>query len=276
MSVGVLAHLFGQKPYKELAEDVASKGFNHIQLALWKAVADYDFTKPGKLNPGLAKDMAKQFAKNNVSVSVFACYLHFFEKDKDLHKENLERFKELIRYARYFGHPVVAAEVGKSEDGKFHQDDWDRLKSALEELAEEAKKWGTGIAIEPAHGHLIGTARELKLMLDKIDASNIGVVLDPGNLMTEENFHRQDEVIEEAFELLGDKIVACHAKDRYFDQDGKLAVTPAGLGEMNYELYLKLLHQYKPHCEIIMEEASPERMLASKEYIEKIREKVML
>ncbi len=99
VSVGVLAHLFGKLPYRELASEVAAAGFSHIQLALWKAVNDADFNKPGKLSPGLAMSMAEEFRKQGVTISILGCYLHFFDRNPERLRENIERFKELIRYA---------------------------------------------------------------------------------------------------------------------------------------------------------------------------------
>ncbi|MNH33365.1 hypothetical protein D3C79_938730 [compost metagenome] len=49
---------------------------------------------------------------------------------------------------------------------------------------------------------------------------------------------------------------------------------PAGFGAMNYELYMKLLNQYKPHVHIIMEEAKEHQMAQAKSYIEEIRGRV--
>ncbi len=272
MSVGVLAHLFGQLPVHQLAANVGEKGFTHVQLALWKAIADVDFTKPGMLSPGLAMHIGEAFDKHGVGISVLGCYVRLFDRDQEQRKINTERFKELLRHARYFGCPVVAAETGHYPDA--HTDeDWQTMKHTLEELVEEAERWGVYVGLEAADGHLIGTAQELKRMLDEVPSSQIGVVIDPGNLLNDDNFDRQDEVIEEAFQLLGDRIVAGHAKDRIRGADGKVVTVPAGQGGMNYELYMKLLNAYKPHAHIIMETAAPHEMAATKRYIESIRER---
>jgi sugar phosphate isomerase/epimerase len=103
-----------------------------------------------------------------------------------------------------------------------------------------------------------------------VPSSNIGIVLDPGNLLTLDNFYRQDQVIEEAFELLGDRIIACHAKDRLL-HEGNLENVRAGQGQMNYPLFLKKLHQVKPHVDIIMEHAEPDNMLQTKAFIEDLQ-----
>lgn len=271
MTVGVLAHLFGKQPYKQLAEKIGSYGIEHVQLTIWKAFSDYDFQKPGRLNPGLVRDIAREFRKNNVSVSILACYLHLFDRDVMKRRENLARFKEILRYAPLFGAPIVAVEVGKIPNEDFTDQDWVTLKASLNELVEEAEKWGVTIGIEPANGHLIGTAQSLKQMLNEIPSSNFGVVLDPGNLLTIDNFHDQDQVIQEAFELLGNRIVACHAKDRMIDEKGDIQTVTPGKGKMNYELYIRLLDQYKPQCDMIMEHTKPEQMLEVIDFIESNR-----
>jgi L-ribulose-5-phosphate 3-epimerase len=270
MSVGVLAHLFGKLSYRELASEVAAAGFSHIQLALWKAVNDADFNKPGKLSPGLAMSMAEEFRKQGVTISILGCYLHFFDRNPERLRENIERFKELIRYARLLGSPIVAAETGSYTDGLYTERDWQVLKETVEELTEEAEKWGVFIGLEAANGHLVGTAAELSALLAEVRSSHIGVVLDPGNLLTADNFSRQDEVIEEAFQLLGNRIIACHAKDRRLTASGQIETVAPGFGEMNYSLYMRLLQQYKPGAHIIMEEASRQQMAESKSYIDRI------
>ncbi|WP_025681033.1 sugar phosphate isomerase/epimerase family protein [Paenibacillus massiliensis] len=280
MTVGVLAHLFGTHSYRELAARVGGAGFTHIQLALWKAVNDVDFSKPGKFSPGLALSMADAFQKEGVRISILGCYLHFFQRDQEALRENIERCKELIRYAPMLGAPIVAFETGKPTAGDDRDEDWKVLKATVEELVEEAERWGVIVGIEAANDHLVGTAKELHQLLQEVPTSQIGVVIDPGNLLTADNMSRQDDVIREAFDLLGDRIVAGHAKDRILTDktagEQGIETVAAGLGSMNYELYLELLHQYKPEAYIIMEEANPGRMAASKAYIDEIRERVRL
>jgi len=274
MTVGVLAHLFGSLPYKELAAKVGAAGFGHVQLALWKAVNDVDFNKPGKLSPGLAQSIGEAFDKQGVSISVLGCYLHMFDRNEEARRVNVARFKELLRYAKHFGAPMVAFETGRNEDNTYNAQDWAVMKAVLEELVEEAERWGVFIGLEAANDHLVGTAAELHRMLEEVPSSNIGVVIDPGNLLKTENLARQNEVMEEAFELLGDRIIAAHAKDRVIGADGEITTVPAGFGSMNYELYMQLLNQYKPGVSIIMEEAKEHQMAQCKSFIEEIRGRV--
>ncbi|XEC95184.1 sugar phosphate isomerase/epimerase family protein [Paenibacillus tarimensis] len=274
MSVGVLAHLFGCLPYRQLAAEVGAYGFRHVQLALWKAIQDVDFSRPGKLSPGLAMDIGEQFDRHGVTISVLGCYVHLYDRNEEVRRVNIERFKELLRYARFFGCPIVAAETGVNPGGDYTDADWRTMRATLEELVEEAEKWGTFIGLEAAGGHLIGTAQSLKEMLDEVPSTSIGVVLDPGNLLAEDNIRQQDSVIEEAFGLLGERIIACHAKDRKVLADGRVHTVTPGQGDMNYGLYMKLLNQFKPNCHIIMEAAKKDEMRQSKSFIETVRNQI--
>ncbi|MFA9455868.1 sugar phosphate isomerase/epimerase family protein [Halalkalibacter sp. AB-rgal2] len=271
MTVGALAHLFGTYTYKEMAQTLGEYRINHVQLAIWKAFNDYDFTKPGVLNPGLVRNIKKEFDKNEVDISIIASYLHLFDENEVAHQTFIQRYKELIRYASMFGAPMIATEVGRPQPNGDYEKDWDKLYHSLVELVREAEQWGIIVGLEAAHGHLIGSARTLKQMLDELNSSQVGVVLDPGNLLTQENYQKQDEVIEEAFELLGKHIVACHAKDRLLDAQGILRETSPGLGLLNYDLFMQRLHQYKPECHIIIEHTEPEDMYRVIQFIEQKR-----
>ncbi len=268
MSIGVLAHLCRKGNFEEVASSVGSYEFSHVQLALWKAFDNYDFTEPGLLSPGLAKKIREELVKRGVSISVLGSYLHLFDRDENVRRKNIERFKEIIRYARFFGAPVVATETGKLPFDTFTDEDWETMRSTVQELIAEAEKWGIFIGIEPAEDHLIDNAVKLKKLLEEVPSTNLGVVLDPGNLITKSNLHEQNQVIEEMFDLLGDRIVAFQAKDCLIDENGEYKWVPIGKGKMNYDLIFQKLWEHKPHVDIILDAVKPETMIEAKKYIE--------
>lgn len=270
MSVGMLAHLVGTLPYKESAKSIGSLGFRHIQLALWKAFSDMDVTKPGRLSPGLVGSIKEEFDKHGVSIPILGCYLHLFDRNEEARRENIERFKELIRYARLFGASMVAAETGKSLWGAFDDSDWLRLKATVIELIEEAEKWGVFIAIEPADGHLVDSPQAMCQLLSEIPSSHLGVLLDPGNLLTPENIGSHDDVLREAFDLVGSRILACHAKDRYLQGNGELQSVAPGEGRLNYPLFMQLLNQYKPGAHVILEWVKEHQLTDRKDFVERL------
>jgi sugar phosphate isomerase/epimerase len=271
MSVGILAHLLGKRPFRQLAERVASFGFDYVQLALSKAIEDVDFSL-GKLSPGLANEVGGAFADHGVRIAVLGCYASLIELDDELYRHNVERFKEHLRHARHFGAPIVATEVGVPADPACEPLHWERLNRALAELVEEAERWGVFIGLEAAQRHLIDTADKLAETLERFPSTCLGVVLDPCNLMNARNFDRQEDIIREAFRLLGPKIVSAHVKDLKREADGGLTVTAAGLGELQYPLFWRLLEQYKPHGFVTLEGVSEERMAFASRFVREGRE----
>ncbi len=266
MSVGILAHLLGTLPYKELAAKIAANGFPYVQLALGKAFSDID-SRLGKLSPGLAQEVGGVFAENGVRIAVLGCYASLVDLDDEVYRHNVDRFKEHLRNARHFGAPIVATEVGGVTDPERRGEHMKRLNRALEELVEEAERWGVTIGLEAAQGHMIDTAETLAETIERFPSSCVGVVMDPCNLMNPARFENQDHTVREAFRLLGPRIVSAHVKDLNRAADGTLIETAAGLGELNYPLFFELLEQHKPYGFATMEAVSESNMVEAARFV---------
>lgn len=270
MTLGVLAHCFGKLPVHELAQKVSETGYSYVQLALSKAISDLDCSV-GKLSPGLANTIGEIFQKQGVAIPVLGCYVNLVDSDASKVRDNVERFKEHLRFARQFGASIVATETGIPQPGEDREKKWAILHAAIEELLEEAEKWGVFVGLEPANGHLIGSASTMASVVERFPSHHLGVVLDPCNILNQENFYRQDEVIREAFSLLGERVVSLHAKDITPQKDGRLEITAAGTGRLNYPFFMQLANGYKPNVHITMERIAPHEMKQALEFVGKFR-----
>lgn len=260
MEFGVLAHCVGKQPLKELPRLIGEQGYRYVQLALAKAIADVD-TSLGKLSPGLANAVAEEFDRHGVKIPVLGCYINMVDPDEEARRYGIERFKEHIRMARHFGAAIVDTETGHVSEKYPAEAAWELTRRTVEELLEEAEKWGVIVAVEPANGHIISYAQDWKRLYDEVESkSNLAGVIDPCNILRDRDFHRQDEAMREAFELMGNHVVLAHCKDLFYDAEGKLQETSAGKGSLNYALFTELLKQYKPHVHMSMEAIKPEDM----------------
>ena len=273
MLIGVRAHDFGKLPVEELARKIQKNNISYIQLALSKAIAGIDDLK-GILNPGLASYIRDVLFKSNIKISVLGVYLNYIHPNAKQRKENLEVFKEHIRFARDFGCSVVGTETGSlNADYSFHTENkgdkaFQKLFESLKELVDEAEKFGVFVGIEGVTSHVISTPERMKRMLDKIDSNNLQVIFDPVNFIDIHNYQDQDKVIKDSFDLFGDKIVIIHAKD-FTVIDGELKQVAPGEGILNYKLLCELIKERKPYIEILMEETTPSTIIKSLTYIEK-------
>jgi L-ribulose-5-phosphate 3-epimerase len=165
---------------------------------------------------------------------------------------------------------IVATETGVPVIQE-HDRNWRRLRSAVEEMAEEAEKFGIMIGLEVASRHIVGTARDLAQLIDEVPSSNIGVVMDPCNLMTQDNYEGQHEIMQEAFRLLGHRVVSAHSKDIKLDADGKLQTVSSGQGILNYPMFIELLNQHKPLSYITLENAQEPYTSDARDFVLKQR-----
>ena len=83
----------------------------------------------------------------------------------------------------------------------------------LRPIVKCAEQFGVIIAIEPVWKHIVCTVERARKVLDAIDSPNLQIIFDPVNLLCVDNIDRQDEIINQAFELLGDEIAVVHCKD---------------------------------------------------------------
>lgn len=257
MAFGTLAHTVGKRPLQELTRVLGFYDIDFVQLALSKAIEDID-TGLGKLSPGLASHIAEQFAKQGIRIGVLGCYINPVHPDPAQRRHEIDRFKEHIRFARNLGAPMVATETGalttfiEQEPERYVEKGWQVLRETVEELVEEAEKWGVYVGLEPVKVHTLTTPERMRQLLDEVPSSNIGVVLDPVNLLNEENVGQQEQIVEQAFSLFGDRIILAHLKDISY-QDGQLKASKPGSGFFNIAGFLEKLNKHKPYIDISIE-----------------------
>ena len=260
LNIGIRAHDVENRPLEELVEEIAGKGLTSVQLALGKSF-DYMKLEPGTLSPGLAHHIGTAFARKNVQIAVLGCYFNMIHPDHAERKKGIERFKEHIRFARDFGCSIVGTETGNINPEivytveNFKEEPFLEVVESVRELVQEAEKFGVIVGIEAGVNHPIYSSKVMKRLLDMVNSNNLQVILDPVNLLTIENYQEQDQIIEEAFELLGDRIVILHAKD-FIVEDNQLKTVAVGQGLLNYDVVLKLTKQKKPYLNILMEETT--------------------
>ncbi|SDD59549.1 Sugar phosphate isomerase/epimerase [Paenibacillus sp. UNCCL117] len=279
MGFGTLAHTVGKRPLKELVNQLASYDIDFVQLALQKAIGDIDLT-PGKLSPGLANYVAEQFDQAGIRIGVLGCYINPIHPDPEQRRMEIERFKEHLRYARDFGTSIVATETGNLdtfaglEPEHYEEYGWNVLRSTVEELAEEAERWGVHIGLEPVSVHTLSSPAKMKRLLDEVPSSNLGVVFDPCNLMDQHNFERRNDIVDELFELVGDRVILAHLKDVVYRADGRPTSVKMGQGQFDIERFFTKLHARKPFVDISLEDTQEQDLPEVLRYVRGLKDAV--
>lgn len=273
LRLGVRGHDMPKAPFDELVKSIADAGFCCTQLALAKAIRDFSVSNEA-MTSGMADYMKKVFEQNRVSVSVLGCYKNLANPDELQLQKIKESYMHHIRFAKFLECGMVGTETGAvNTEYKYtpenHSDAALQLFiENLKPMVEYAEKMGVCIGIEPVYKHIMCNVERTRKVLDAVNSPNLRVILDPINLLNADNRSRQEKIVEEAFDVLGNEIDAIHIKD-YIVKDGSIVYekVTVGEGEFNIPHLLGILKARKPFIHVLLEASTPENVKASCEYI---------
>lgn len=273
MRIGVRGHDMERVPFEELVSNIKKKGFDCTQLALPKAIYEFNVSEEA-MTPGMALYIKQVFAENKVDVAVLGCYHNLANPNKEQLRETMELYKTHIRFASLLGCGVVGTETGavneryKYEPANHSEEALQIFINNLREVVGYAEKMGVIMCIEPVWGHIVYNIKRARQVLDAINSPNLQIIFDPVNVISIENYEKQDEIITEAFTLLRKEIAVIHAKD-FIVEDGQVKSVISGRGMLNYDLLMKLIKEHKPHIHVLLENTKPENVFEAKEFVER-------
>ncbi len=274
MRLGIRAHDTKYAPLEELIPNIHNLGFKCMHIALSKSIKEF---KPDicTMTPGLAMYMKELCIENKLDIAVLGCYLNLCNPDPEQHKQIVEKYKAHIRFASVLGCGVVGTETGavnveyKYEPANHTEEALNLFIENLKPIVKYAEQFGVIVAIEPVWKHIVCTIERARKVLDAIDSPNLQIIFDPVNVLYTGNIDRQDEIIEQAFDLLRDDIAVVHCKD-YVVEGDELKSIAAGTGGLNYPLLLKKIKQYKPYVHCTLENTVPENAIATRDFMENL------
>lgn len=279
MNYGMRCHdICGKKDLDSLFDTVKENGIDQIQLAFGKSVAGYDFS-PGHYSPGFAHMIRKKLDERGIHVAILGCYINPTTPDEEARRKSVAMFIEHLKYARVIGADMVGTETGRySADFKvvpetYTEECYRRLLLSMREIVAAAEKLGMIVGVEAVHDHTLYSPEMMRRFLDDIDSPNVEAILDPVNLISEENYENQDAVIARAFELYGSRISMLHVKDFRMEADGP-KFEHVGDGLFHYEPLLRWVKAEKPYITMLLENSNPGRYHSDVAYLQKIYEQV--
>ena len=252
-SFGLRGHDIGNN-FEEMCINAKNAGITKLQFAMAKTVNDVNFDEIG-YNGEISSKIKEQLDSYNLEVSVLGCYINPVNPNKENLNTELTRFKNFLHYAKDFGAGVVGTETGylPSLEEAHSEENYLTLVENLRPMVAEAEKLGVTIGIEPVYVMAINSPQRMKRLLDDLNSDNVGVILDISNLTYPATRYMQCDIINDSFDLFGDKIKAIHLKDFIFDGDKK-NFTVAGRGELMCELIFDRVSMLDHTPDIILDE----------------------
>lgn len=257
---------------------VNALGVHQIQLAMGKSFSEFDF-EAGHYSPGFAHYIGNQLKKRDIHVSVLGCYINPTDPDETRRRAEVDKFLEHLKYAKAIGADMVGTETGRfstdfavvPETGS--EECYQLLLKSMGEIVRAAEKLGVIVGVEGVFDHTLSSPSKMRRFLDDMDSPNVEVILDPVNLVSPEETDRQEAIIQEAFQLYGDKITMMHIKDFTVEQ-GRQVFQHVGDGIYRFRPLIETLKKQKPYITLLLENSSPDRYHGDVDYLQKIYEEV--
>ncbi|WP_246187950.1 TIM barrel protein [Paenibacillus tengchongensis] len=276
LNLGVRAHDIRHQSLPELVRKLQAYRFNHIQFAARKSFPD-SVPALSSLSPGAAAYFGEAFRQAGIRIAVLGCYVNIVATDPAAREQALQDFAVHLRLARDFGATFVGTETGSVGQGyttdNFTEDAFLKVVDSVRRMVTEAERFGVTVGIEAGQNHPLHSAPLAKRLLELVPSNNLQIILDCANLMSPDNYLRQEEVIQEALELLDNRIALIHLKD--FDvRDGQIVIVPVGQGRLQFAPILRYMKYRRPHIQGILESTTEEHLPGSIDYLQRLYDEV--
>jgi sugar phosphate isomerase/epimerase len=274
MQFGIRLHDAQKAPIEERLKIVKAQGFECAHVALSKVITE-NSVADSALTPGYAMYLKRLFAQNELDFAVLGCYLNLANPDAEQLKTIQNKYKANIRFAAHLGAGVVGTETGapnveyKFEEACWSEEALETFITNLRPVVKYAEQMGVLLAIEPVVRHIVCNPVRARRVLDEIDSPNLRIILDPVNLLEIYNYEKQDEIIDQAIELLGKDVAVLHVKD-FVIKDGKLVSVPVGQGQCHWDRIIPYMKKEKPYMHATLEDTKPDNAVAALNYIKGI------
>ena len=143
------------------------------------------------------------------------------------------------------------------------------MLATMQEALTTAEEHGITLAFEPETGNVVASAAKGRRLLNEMRSSRLKVIMDGANLFDAEDpargLSRSEEVLEEAFGLLGGDLVLAHAKD--VKRSGEEVA--AGKGYLDYDLYLRHLSEAGYAGPLVLHGLTEEEVVGSLAFLRK-------
>ena len=242
MKLGIFAKTFDGADPSRVLPAVAAAGF---------AAAQYNMACSGfsAMPDTIPKDAARAVsaaatAAGVVIVAVSGTY-NMIHPDPAVRARGHERLAVLAGAAAGLSTRLVTLCTGTRDpvdQWRNHPDNhtpeaWRDLLAAMETAVRIADRHDVELGIEPELANVVNSAEQARRLLDEIGSPRLKIVLDPANLFETASTASQRDIVSAAVDLLADRIVMGHAKDR----TAIGAFAAAGTGVLDYPHYLSCL-----------------------------------
>ncbi|MFA6470976.1 MAG: sugar phosphate isomerase/epimerase family protein [Candidatus Latescibacterota bacterium] len=212
-------------------------------------------------------------------------YDNIIHPDSRIRNENIRHVTENVEAAEKCGALSVCAGFG-TRDTEFalsmHPDNWTAATwklgvDGVKQILRDTAGYKAVLGMEPVVTTPLDGPEALKRCIEDVGDPRCKITLDCTNMFTVANYYHSTEMLNWSFDLLGEDIISCHAKDTFIERDKMLVIMsmkPAGQGMQDYETYLVRMSRMKWPRTLLLEFAQPEEYPVAKAFVESTAAKI--
>ncbi len=193
----------------------------------------------------VAAEVRAASAQTGVAIAAVSGTYNMIHPDVAVRAEGLRRLGVLIASAGAMGTGMVTLCTGtrdpddqwRHHPGNTTPQAWHDLRAEMTRAAVLAEAAGVRLGIEPELANVVNGAAAARRLIDEIASPSLAVVLDPANLFEVAGAAERRDLVARAVDLLADRIVMAHAKDR----DAAGGFVAAGQGVIDFAHFIACL-----------------------------------
>jgi sugar phosphate isomerase/epimerase len=242
MRLGIFAKTFARPTVEDVFDAVRTHGLQCVQFNLSCAGVP---SLPDEIAPSLITHIREAAQSRGIEIAAVSGTYNMIHPDQEVQQRGLRRLRTLAAVCRGLGTGIITLCTGTrdpSDMWHWHPENnssqaWTNLLHAMEAALRIAEEEQVTLAFEPERANVVSSATRGHALLAAMQSPCLKVVIDPANLIAPGDKRPMRQVLDEAFDLLGEHIVIAHAKDRGPDDTFRAA----GEGILDYDSYLHLL-----------------------------------
>jgi sugar phosphate isomerase/epimerase len=268
MQLGIFARTFTRRTVEETFDAVVAHGLHCVQFNMLCVGLP---TLPEYIENDVTARVQMDAASRDIAIAAISGTFNMIHPDPEQRQIGLHRLQVLASACKRIGTSVITLCTGTRDPDnmwQWHAENtssqaWEDLLYSMDAALQIANEEDIILAFEPERANVINTVARGHALLETMQSERLKVVMDPANLITSENSQHMPDILDEAFELLGEYIVLAHAKDIGSDN----TFQPAGSGILDYDYYLSHLKQATVEVPLIIHGLSEEQVATTVHFL---------
>ena len=271
LRLGVFTHTYSRLPVADAARRIRADGFHSAVLEYEFADVHFDPLAP---DWSAASKITAAFANAQVRIAALAAYYNVVDPDQARRQHGEQRMRSLLTNWKRLGSPIVCTETGtlneKSEwvesPDNYTDAAYAKCRDILAALAQHAHDSGATLAIEPYWRNVIDSAARAEKLFKDVASPALQLVMDPCNYYHNSDLPNMAPMLRDIFRRVGSHTVIAHAKDVKATPTGQ-DLPAAGLGVMDYPVFLGLLARLDKPLDLIIEHLELDDVPRARDYV---------